>query len=462
MIKSLRIVTTVSALAVAATMTGCATGPHTHQMLGSASGHVGLATAAQAALEAKQYSTAVSLAEQAVQYTPDDAGFRMLLGNCYFAAGRFASAETAYQDSLSLLPNQPKVVLKLALVQIAQGKNAEALGYLNLARDALDPADYGLAVALAGRPVDAIQVLEAAARAPGADSRVRQNLAMAYGLAGEWTEARTIAAQDLAPNQLEPRIQQWMQLANPTRPSDQIAAVTGIQPAVDPGEPQRLALKGAQNPLERLAQAATQQAEQTTSVLLPDPAPAAPAAPAATQPQAAATSNPASTETAAPQTAEAAPAPQAPTDPLAAKDVAEAAKTLVQPATASVAPPLPTKFDAPPPSYVAITDRVRKAAAKAVHSEGKSNAVVQLGAYSSPDAVETAWNTIARRYALLASYAPVSAKFRSSRGVVYRLSVQGFASAGQAQHLCSTLREKGASCFVRSVAGDSPVQFASR
>ena len=178
-----------------------------------------------------------------------------------------------------------------------------------------------------------------------------------------------------------------------------------------------------------------------------------------TKPQAAATPNPA--PTAAPQTAEAAPPPQSPTDPLATKDVAEAAKTLVQPATASVAPPLPTKFDAPPPSYVAITDRVRKAAAKA-RSEGKSNAVVQLGAYSSPNAVETAWNAIARRYALLAGYSPVSAKFRSSKGTVYRLSVKGFASAGQAQHLCSTLREKGASCFVRGVAGDSPVQFASR
>jgi Flp pilus assembly protein TadD len=449
MIKSLRIVTTVSALAVAATMTGCAIGPHNRQMLGTASGHVGLATAAQAALEAKQYATAVSLAEQAVQYTPDDAGFRMLLGNCYFAAGRFASAETAYQDSLSLLPNQPEVVLKLALVQIAQGKNAEALGYLNLARDSLDPADYGLAVALAGRPVDAIQVLEAAARTPGADSRVRQNLAMAYGLAGQWTEARTIAAQDLAPQQLEPRIQQWMLIAKPARPSDQVAAVTGIQPAVDPGEPQRLALKGVQNPLERLAQAATQQAEQTTSVLLPDPAPAAP------QPQPVATPQP------APQTAAAAPEPQAAPEPIAAPEIAEAAKRLVQPATAPAAPPLPTKFDAPPPSYVAITDRVRKAAAKA-RSEGSSNAVVQLGAYSSPKAVETAWNMIAHRYAALGSYSPVSAKFQSSRGTVYRLSVKGFASAGQAQHLCSTLREKGANCFVRGVAGDSPVQFASR
>jgi Flp pilus assembly protein TadD len=449
MIKSLRIVTTVSALAVAATITGCAVGPHNGQELGSASGHIGLAFQAQTALEAKQYATAVSLAEQAVQYTPDDAGFRMLLGNCYFAAGRFASAETAYRDSLSLLPNQPQVVLKLALVQIAQGKDAEALGYLNLARDSLDPADYGLAVALAGRPVDAIQVLEAAARTPGADSRVRQNLAMAYGLAGQWTEARTIAAQDLAPQQLEPRIQQWMQLAKPTRASDQIAAVTGIQPAVDPGEPQRLALKGVQNPLERLAQAATQQAEQSTSVLLPDPQPVA------SQPQASIAPQP------APQTAQAAPAPQPAADPLSATDVAQAAEGLVQPATAPVAPPLPTRFDAPPPSYVAITDHIRKAAAKA-RSEGNSNAVVQLGAYSSRSAVETAWNMIAHRYSAVGSYEPVSAKFRSSKGTVYRLSVKGFASAGQAQHLCSALREKGASCFVRGVAGDSPVEFASR
>ena len=455
MIKSLRIVTTVSALAVAATITGCAIGPHNGQALGSASGHIGLATQAQTALESKQYVTAVSLAEQAVQYTPDDAGFRMLLGNCYFAAGRFASAETAYRDSLSLLPNQPQVVLKLALVQIAQGEDSQALGYLNLARDSIDPADYGLAVALAGRPIDAIQVLEAAARTPGADSRVRQNLAMAYGLAGQWTEARTIAAQDLAPQQVEPRIQQWMQLAKPTRASDQIAAITGIQPAADPGEPQSLALKGVQNPLERLAQSATQQAEQSSSVLLPDPQPVAP------QPQAAIAPQPAPQSAPAPQTAQAAPTPQPVADPLAATDVAQAAKALVKPTTAPVAPPLPTRFDAPPPSYVAITDHIRKAAAKA-RSESSSNAVVQLGAYSSPKAVETAWNMIAHRYSAVGSYEPVSAKFRSSKGVVYRLSVKGFASAGQAQHLCSALREKGANCFVRGVAGDSPVEFASR
>lgn len=440
MMKPLRVITAVSVLAVAAGITGCAVGQQNHQGFGAAAtGHIGLATAAQEALEAKQYARAVSLAEQAVQYTPDDAGFRMLLGNCYFAAGRFASAETAYRDSLSLLPNQPQVVLKLALVQIAQGKNNEALGYLDLARDSLDPADYGLAMALAGRPADAVQVLEVAARAQGADSRVRQNLAMAYGLAGEWTEARTIAAQDLAPDQLEPRIQQWMQIAKPVRPSDQVAAITGVQPATDPGEPQRLALKGVQNPLERLAETAAQQAQRTATVVLPQPAPVA----------------------ASPQTATIAPQPQAAPEAISTSVIAQAAKSLVEPAKTSAAPPLPTRFDSPAPSYVAITEKIRKAAAR-VRADGNSNTVVQLGAYSSPKGVEAAWNVIAHRYSALGGYTPVSAKFRSSKGMVYRLSVKGFVSAGQAQHLCSHLREKGANCFVRTVAGDAPVQFASR
>ena len=46
----------------------------------------------------------------------------------YFAGGRFKSAEGAYKDSLSLYSNQPQVVLKLALVEIAHGKNRRGAG----------------------------------------------------------------------------------------------------------------------------------------------------------------------------------------------------------------------------------------------------------------------------------------------------------------------------------------------
>jgi hypothetical protein len=57
---------------------------------------------------------------------------------------------------------------------------------------------------------------------------------------------------------------------------------------------------------------------------------------------------------------------------------------------------------------------------------------------------------------------PVSARFNSAQGPVYRLSVKGFSSPDQAKSLCVGLRRAGGSCFVRNVAGDAPVQFASR
>ena len=200
----------------------------------------------------------VSLAERAVENSPRDAGFRALLGNCYLASGRFASAEAAYRDSLSLVATQPQVILKLALVQIAQGKNDEAKSLLAMAQSVLDPADIGLALALAGDPQSAVAVLEPAARAVGADSRVRQNLALAYAFAGDWEQARTVAAQDVPADQLDGRIQQWMALAKPARASDQVAAFIGIQPAAgDPGQPIRLAL----NKEDAVRQAAAQPVE---------------------------------------------------------------------------------------------------------------------------------------------------------------------------------------------------------
>ncbi|MFL6720850.1 MAG: tetratricopeptide repeat protein, partial [Sphingomonas sp.] len=203
----------------------------------------GLATRAMVALGANKVPEAIDLAERAVAKSPDDAGFRALLGNTYFAGGRFRSAESAYKDALTIYSNQPRVVLKLALVQIALGKNDEAIGLLKSARPMVDDSNYGLALALAGHADEAIAVLEPAARRDDADATARQNLALAYALAGDWIKARTIAAQDVPGNQLDGRIHQWMQLANPKAPSDRVAALVGVTPAVvDQGQPVQLAL----------------------------------------------------------------------------------------------------------------------------------------------------------------------------------------------------------------------------
>jgi hypothetical protein len=56
----------------------------------------------------------------------------------------------------------------------------------------------------------------------------------------------------------------------------------------------------------------------------------------------------------------------------------------------------------------------------------------------------------------------MSARFASPKGTFYRLSVRGFDSLGEANGLCNSLRRQGGSCFVRNVAGDAPVQYASR
>jgi Flp pilus assembly protein TadD len=444
MTKSFRFGSAISLVTLATMIGGCAA-PQSRVAvgLGKPSGDdVGVATRALAALSTNDIPTAISLSERAVEKTPDDAGFRALLGNSYFAGGRFASAEAAYKDSLSLYQNQPQVILKLALVQIAQGENEQAVAGLYSARGMIDPADYGLALALAGHPRDAVEVLETAAREPMADARVRQNLALAFALSGDWTQARTVASQDVPGNQLDARIHQWMQLANPAKPSDQVASLIGIQPAAsDPGQPVRLALNKGSSQLARADVApvpAPTVAPQVAQVL---------ETPVQTAPEP------------TPAVAEATPPAQSVTATLGEAHAPQASFT-----PAAVAPaPLPPVFK---------PAKLRKASAPAakrvpfrnaaLRKGGHANAVVQLGAYGNAQRVAAAWNVVAHRFAVVRGYTPVSARFDSPRGTFYRLSVKGFTSVGEAQNLCVSLRRAGGSCFVRSVAGDAPVQIASR
>ena len=447
MIKSNRLATALTAVSLLAIVTACA-GPGTKPKSASIFGgkvdtsNIGIATRAQMALAANDVATAIPLAERAVEKSPRDAGFRALLGNCYLAAGRFASAEAAYKDSLTLVAEQPQIVLKLALVEIAQGKTDEAKYLLAQAQGMLDAADVGLALALAGDPQNAIAVLDPAARAVGADSRTRQNLALAHALAGNWEQAKVVASQDVPGDQLDARIHQWMALAKPARASDQVAAFIGIQPvASDPGQPVRLALNQAAEPVRQAAAEPIGDVPEgltsTATVELPPVAPAAePVLVAAAEPALAPEIVPAAV-------IEAAPAPVAAA--MEAPAIAEARPAL-SPAAVRLSDPVPV---------------LRKAAAPRV-TKGKSRAVVQIGAYSSRDRVAAAWNKVTGKHGSLKRYIPVTARFTASSGTVYRLAVKGFDSDREAVSLCNSLKRAGASCFVRSTSGDAPVQFASR
>ena len=439
--QPLRFSSAASLIVLGSMIAGCATsnvhlGSATH-FGGKADVNTGLAVRALAALNSNRVPEAVDLAQRAVAKTPSDAGFRALLGNCYFADGRFQSAESAYRDALTLYPSQPQVVLKLALVEIAQGKNREALAVLNANRESLDASDYGLALALAGHPGQAIAVLEPVARKTNADATVRQNLALAHALVGDWIEARAIASQDVPANQLDTRMQHWMQLAKPAHSSDQVAALVGVKPAViDPGQPVQLALNKGETE-EASASAPVPQAR--TQLASSSSAPAKAVLVRATQ----------ASPLPVPGVA-VAPATSVPRPTLAS--MANVGVSNAKAVLASVLPHEQAAKPAKPPV----------APARPLAHSGRSPAVVQLGAYKSPDGVLEAWNGQARKFNALKAYMPMSARFASSRGIFYRLSVRGFDNLGEAHTLCNSLRREGGNCFVRNFAGDAPVNFASR
>lgn len=455
--NELRFGSALTAIAMATMLGGCVasqTGARSASIFGKKvdSSNIGLATRALVALNANDPATAVRLAERAVENTPNDAGFRALLGNAYFASGRFESAGAAFRDSLSLISNQPKVVLKLALAETALGRRSDAVALLQAARELLDVSDFGLAMALAGQPQQAVAVLEPAARERGADARLRQNLALAHGLAGDWEAARIIAAQDVSADVVEARVREWMSLATPARPADQVAALTGIVPAAsDPGQPVRLALRRTDTRQAEAAPPAPVALPQVTAQVSAPVPPVVQPAPVA-------------------PVAEAAPAPEAyyaPSAPVA--EVAAFAPAALAPEPAFIAPeptPVPVRaVPAPAPAAKAarrVAKLVQKRPAALPVRHGQSTAVVQIGAYGSPERVATGWSTLARRHALLRGYAPMSARFQTPKGAVYRLSVRGFANAREALQLCASLRSAGGKCFVRSVAGDAPVRLASR
>ncbi|QLF69091.1 tetratricopeptide repeat protein [Peteryoungia desertarenae] len=88
--------------------------------------------------------------------------------------GRSAEARARYRMALDMQPNDPSVLSNLGMSHVLSGdlKTAETF-------------------------------LRTASQQPGADSRVRQNLALVVGLQGRFQEAEQIARQELNPQQAE-------------------------------------------------------------------------------------------------------------------------------------------------------------------------------------------------------------------------------------------------------------------
>lgn len=384
--------------------------------------------AAQAALAKGKYDLAIRHGEAAVADQPQAEAYRMTLAQSYLKAGRFTSARDAFADVLTLDDGNGKAALDYALAQIATGDWAGARKTLDAHAASIPVGDRGLAMALAGDPASAVELLGAAARSPAADAKVRQNYALSLALAGRWREAQTVVAMDVAPADVARRILDWSTFSRPTSASDQVATLLGVTSVVDAGRPAALALNVAPHgDGPALASAAP---IDTYMPKAPDQSAAEPVA-----------------------------------KPVAVAAVAET-HALVGPSIAGVVFAERKEVVQPLPVAVAAVSSKRAAgqvtlpklmAAARAPAPGKF--VVQLGAFHDAGVAHDAWGRMSRRYAAFAGHVPQGMSITSGGRSFYRLSVGGFAR-GDAVAMCLKYRASGGACFVRSGAGDQVAMWA--
>ncbi len=386
---------------------------------------------AQVALQKGQTDKAIAHAEAAVLAEPRNPGFRALLGAAYLEAGRFQSAATSFGDALDLGNEDPRTVLSFALAKTALGEGRAAVQVLDDYAKLIDPADLGLAYALAGQPERGVHVLINAVRASDkATPKLRQNLAYTYALAGNWRAARVMAAEDVPADQLDARLTEWATMAAPEHFQQRVAAMLEVTPRMDAGQPQRLALANFPSQDVMVAEAAAQGE-------MPAVAEAAPAAPAAQQ-LAVATPRPSFEEAFA--------APVVPTATASANT--EGVRFVSNP----VVQQLPAR--ATPRVAASPQRRMTGTLAAPVASDKRANThLVQLGAYDSKIEAERGWTVLKGKFPQLKDHDVIITEAVVNGRTFWRVAAAGF-GAMSAKSMCGTVKSAGRGCF--AYAASSP------
>jgi D-alanyl-D-alanine carboxypeptidase len=438
-------------------------------------------------MEKGNLPAAIEFAEQAVAAAPQDSGYRAQLGHNYLADGRFLSAEMAFRDAMTLGDTSARTVISLSLSLTAQGKVDEARGVLTAHRSTLPAADYGLALALLGDHEHAIEILVDAVRNAPPSAKTRQNLALAFALAGRWPEAKMMGEQDLAPEALRERMTEWAQLARPGAYEMRVASLLGVSPREDMGMPVRLALNGGGatyaaksiDSAERVGLPVNH--SSSLSAIGPAPLPGGATNFADAEPDMKVTAT--RMEPAPMAVAPMAVTPMAPKPVMAAKPASMApiaapvpVKPVAKPAAAprklspivedrDASPKKPASLAAKPapkpaakPAVTTPKPKMEVAAAKPkaapkVAPKSGGNYIVQLGAYSSVDAANKAWGAHTKRYPVLGGFGNASSTATVNGKKVYRLAAMGFNDFGSANNVCKQVKAKGGDCMVKKVDG---------
>lgn len=434
-----RLALAVSTAIAALALTGCMTGAAPRADVSFSK--------AQAALQKGQVDKAIAHAEAAVLADPRNPGARALLGAAYLESGRFQSAATTFGDALDLGDENPRTVLSFALAKTAVGEGRAAVAALDEFTKLIDPADLGLALALAGQPERGVHVLVNAVRGSDqATPKLRQNLAYAYALAGNWRAARVMVEEDVPADQVDVRLTQWASSAAPEQSQQRVASLLNISPRADTGQPAQLALANFPADEVLFAEAATQApavmvAEAAAPVAAPAPAPA----PVKASVAVAAKAEPAPTTTFA--EAFATPAPSIQTVRVADANVRFVSNPVVQQLTARADRAAPTA-----PRLADTSSNRRIAAAATGESDaGLGSHLVQLGAYDSKIEAERGWTVLQSKFPQLKAHKLVVTEAVVNGRTFWRVAAEGF-GPNSAKSLCGTVKSVGRGCFTYAAA----------
>lgn len=149
-----------------------------------------------------QYAQAVAVLQRAAVKRPHDYDVLAAYGKALADAGRLQEAadvlersHTPERPNWTVLSAQGSVADQLGNHEMAQSYYAAALKIVPDQPDVL--SNLGLSYALQRQMANAESTLRKAAAQPGADMRVRQNLALVLALQGKFAEAEEVSRRDL-------------------------------------------------------------------------------------------------------------------------------------------------------------------------------------------------------------------------------------------------------------------------
>ncbi len=198
---------------------------------------------ARKALAIGDAAAALTLAQRAVEASPNDPEANSILAEALLGNGRADEAEKIFNALLAANNSDAAARTGRAMALLAMGQPAAAKVDLLTVIAAKPPvavlSNAGLALALAGDPKAAAAALAPMAFASDSTPQLRQNYALALTLSGDRATAYKVAEFDLGNSRALEQVNSWYQ--NADKPlAQQLAALTGL-PSQNGASPAQMA-----------------------------------------------------------------------------------------------------------------------------------------------------------------------------------------------------------------------------